>query len=381
MFKVLLALPIWLLTIATAQAADPLAVLHYQTALGACERGTQMPMPKSTGSLKILQAQLKRYQRNMQDALKIDPKLKDSSQTYTGSYFVNLPFSKGYEQCENNLTSKVEEAEAAITSNLTERNNRQTAQQDALKALEKKQQAVKPFLHAALNKYCHPFLVDRTKAAPDSEQQYFAAKKQALAAYPEVGNEFHGIIFVDPLTNQETTDSKQVYVWFNLCEEAFKAPPAATVAPTTPALPATPAARPTAPTPVVEDEGPSLPKPAKQPTAQPAVPSVAPIAPTAVDKPPVDDGKEISDAESDKEYEAQMEAEYQDALKKMTGDRLKIMEQMKRVPDYVDDDDNDFAKAKTWQYEKDEGNKCDIFHFKDNTLVKTDNLKKECPPF
>ncbi len=377
MSKLLLALPIWLLTIATAQAADPLAVLHYQTALGACERGTQMPMPKSTGSLKILQAQLKRYQRNMQDALKIDPKLKESSQTYTGSYFVNLPFSKGYEQCENNLTSKVEEAEATINSNLTERNNRQTAQQDALKALEKKQLAVKPSLHAALDKYCHPFLVDRTKAAPDSEQQYFAAKKQSLAAYPEVGNEFHSITYVDPLTNQETTDSKQVYVWFNLCEEAFKAPPAAAVTPT----PATSAPRPTAPASVVEDEGPSLPKPAKQPTVQPATPPVAPPAPVVADKPLADDGKEITDAESDQAYEAQMEAEYQDALKKMAGDRLKIMEQMKRVPDYVDDDDNDFAKAKTWQYEKDDGNKCDVFHFKDNTLFKTENLKKECPPF
>lgn len=79
------------------------------------------------------------------------------------------------------------------------------------------------------------------------------------------------------------------------------------------------------------------------------------------------------------------EAEYKSVMAKMQGDRLKVLKEEKRLPDFVDfvdDEDYNYQKATTWQYEKADGKRCSIYNFKENKLVKTNkNLAGACPPF
>jgi hypothetical protein len=76
-------------------------------------------------------------------------------------------------------------------------------------------------------------------------------------------------------------------------------------------------------------------------------PPVVTPAPTAVTPPPatatpaetVDDPK----------------VEYQKLLNATEGDRQKILKDEKRLPDYINDEDNDYKKADHWQYESEDG--------------------------
>jgi len=90
------------------------------------------------------------------------------------------------------------------------------------------------------------------------------------------------------------------------------------------------------------------------------------------------DSQEINQAEVEAEDET---AEYKSLLSKVQGDRLKILKEEGRLPDFVDDEDYNYQKAKIWQYEKANGSKCNMYTFKNNQLAKTQkNLRGQCPP-
>lgn len=90
------------------------------------------------------------------------------------------------------------------------------------------------------------------------------------------------------------------------------------------------------------------------------------------------DNQEINQAGVEAEDEM---AEYKSLLTKLQGDRLKILKAEGRLPDFVDDEEYNYQKAKIWQYEKANGSKCSMYTFKNNQLAKTQkNLKGQCPP-
>ncbi len=353
-------------------AKNDLAVQDFQAALDACERGIQMEMPRSRGSLRILHSLLKRYQRNVESALRRVPEIKESTQLYTGSYFVELSFSEAYQFCEANLPTRVEEAEAEIQRILEERKTRQAENEALLKKLEQKQAAAAPHISEAIESNCVPVLNEAEAVPPDVEQRYLAAKQKILSVYPEAAKQFHTVSLQDPYTKESLEETKPLSVWFETCEEAFahmgenqEETMAADDASATagglasleedegPMLPSAPASAAT------EDEGPMLP---------PLPASNAPISAAAT-----------SDEEDS--YQAELEAEYQSILDLVSGDKLSVLAQMKRLPDYVNDEDGEAVKASIWQFETPEGDHCDIFEFNGMTQTKKQALKQECPPF
>jgi hypothetical protein len=91
----------------------------------------------------------------------------------------------------------------------------------------------------------------------------------------------------------------------------------------------------------------------------------------------------MEDAGNDESYDAAAadQEEYKQVMATLAGDRLKVLKDEKRLPDFVDDEDNQYKKAKIWQYENDDGSKCKIYTFKGDKLSQSKTQKGECPPF
>ena len=86
------------------------------SAFRSCEKGLNMKMPKSRGSLKVLQSHFNSYQRNRDAALQIDDTLKSSkSEYYEGTSFVKKTFAEVYDICEKTFAQKVSEATAKVS--------------------------------------------------------------------------------------------------------------------------------------------------------------------------------------------------------------------------------------------------------------------------
>jgi hypothetical protein len=72
---------------------------------------------------------------------------------------------------------------------------------------------------------------------------------------------------------------------------------------------------------------------------------------------------------------------YQEWLAKMQGERLKILQQEKRLPDNVNRRDLDYHKATRWQYQKTTASgseKCVVYSFQNNQQVATKELYGQC---
>jgi hypothetical protein len=73
--------------------------------------------------------------------------------------------------------------------------------------------------------------------------------------------------------------------------------------------------------------------------------------------------------------------EYQKLLNAVEGDRQKILKDEKRLPDYINDEDNDYKKAEHWQYESEDGKKCTVYTFAKDGKATKKSVNGECPPF
>lgn len=353
-------------------AKNDLAVQDFQAALDACERGIQMEMPRSRGSLRILQSLLKRYQRNVESALRRAAEIKDSTQLYTGSYFVELSFSEAYQFCEANLPIRVEEAEAEIQRILEERKARQAENEALLKKLEQKQAAAAPHISEAIEINCVPVLNEAEAIPPDAEQRYLAAKQKVLSVYPEAPKQFHTVMLQDPYTKESLEETKPLSIWFETCEEAF-----ATIGEEEEVMAADDASATAGGlASLEEDEGPMLPSAPTSVIAEEEGPMLPPLPASNA---PISAESNMSDEEDS--YQAELEAEYQAILDLVSGDRLSVLAQMKRLPDYVNDEDGEAIKASIWQFETPEGDHCDIFEFSGMTQINKQALNRECPPF
>ncbi len=331
--------------------ADELANKKFRAALNVCEKALQVEMPKSYGSLSRLNGLLKRYQRNRDEALAVDPSLKDSTeQHYKGDFFADKPFVEAYRICEGELPSKVSQAESQVQQKESARKARQQALSEQSNALLEKIDLAKNYVASAINRHCANYLRAPTSASDAVSplyQEYQQAKQQAIATYPEIVRQFHQVLITDPENGEEKTVSKTVGLWFKYCDAQFTHQPEKEEEPPAKENPST----------AVEAEGPMLP------------PASPPVVEKTADAP----------EPSPENQEDEIDPDYQAALKYFKGDRLKVLTDEKRVPDFVDNEDNDLKKSNVWQYEDEE--KCTTYTFQSNKLTKSKTTPGECDSF
>lgn len=445
----------------TTQAVgrNDLAVKKFEFAIGVCEKGLQMNMPKSKGSLTILQNLFKKYQRHRDAALALEENLKNSEEErYTGSLFSKQTFLEVYQICEREFAEKLAKAEAAVADKMKNLDSQQAQASADIKMLLENTNTAKQQVVLAVDKHCASYLLkpEGGTSAP-VYNDYQAAKQQALEIYPAIVNQFHTATLTDNTTGKSKNVNKTVQAWFDYCETAFTGPatPAKLATVTSDSVPVASSDEGPSPaqpeesgvTPPAEIATPSaenvgiapypIPEPAPTSPAETAstLPTPEPVTPPAVVEetatplpPPTEIAMttlpppkievtpppersatspqtEKNDATEDKTtaplrnrtspsetaavieentMEANVDdevAEYKGVMAKAQGDRLKILKEEKRLPEFVDDADFNYLKAKVWQYEKSTGDKCNIYSFKGNQLVKsTKNLSGACPP-
>lgn len=384
---------LFLLTVSTANAVPQRAINKFKSALSSCDRGMQMAMPKSRGSLRVLQSLLKRYKSNRNAAIALDETVKElETEFYTGSFFtVETSFNEAYQICENDFSEKVSNAEALIAEKIIARKARQQQQQARREVLIEQSNAAKRQVFLAINEYCTHYL--RDPSATSLYEKYQTAKQKALELYPEIVKQFHEATILDRESGQEANFNRTVAAWFKYCEAAFTqqaqtmgpTPPPVTAAPVGPTPPPITAA-PVSPTFV--EEGPMPPSQVNAPTTtdmasvdETKTPQPTTSIDTHDEERPATTETSEGDDDDDEEYRQEMEAEYQKVIATMSEDRLRVLKDEKRLPDYVDDDDGNYKKAKTWQYEFEDENKCRTYAFKGNKLMRGKTSSGECPPF
>jgi len=404
------------LTFAVASDDDvqeAVAINHFQAALNACDRGLESPMPKSRGSLRVLQSLLKRYYRNRDDALKLEPTLKDSEiHRFTGSFFTETTYSEAYRSCEDRLPNKIAQAEEEIAAKQEARQQRQQERAAEMKRVLAKIEAAKEQVTIAINQHCLSYLrsLDSEEALNEGVDsplypKYQAAQRKAFAIYPDILKQFHDVTLVDTELNEEQTETKTVDAWFAKCDEAFTAdikeelllgdgetidtttmmevleegiptesdtadstdPATAEEAPFTDPATVSPATAST------DLEGPMMPpRPAVTDTlpVEEAEPFVEEAVTSAIDD---DELAEDQIFTEDEELAA--------AINALQGGKRKTLQKEGRFPDYMDDEDFDLNKSKYWQYEADDGSRCTTYTFRGNDVIKTSTQGGECPPF
>lgn len=419
--------PLLSLPLATQAADNKLAVKKFEAALSNCEKGLQAESPKSSGSLKILQLLYKRYERDRDEALGLDANLKDAKHLrYTGKFFVERSFDDVFQSCERDFSAKLGQAESDVNTKEQNRRVKQKEQQPQVEAVLKKLNSAMQHVAVAVNQHCVGYLRSPTpQIAAVVHKPYLAAKAAALDSYPDVVKQLHDSVIIDPEEERQVT--KTVQAWFRYCDEAFKNPASLNaekpvvseppVATTTPAVvtpppveikPVTPPVEvkvETAPVkpslPSIEDEGP-MPQPASTSTPTPVIaPTVAPtpivtpapaeVKPVTPPAPPVVTPPAVIPAPTTampppatatpSETVNDPKVEYQKLVDTLDGDRQKILKDEKRLPDYINDEDNDYKKADHWQYESEDGNKCTVYIFTKDGKATKKPINGECPPF
>ena len=390
---------------------EAVAINHFQAALNACDRGLESPMPKSRGSLRVLQSLLKRYYRNRDDALKLEPTLKDSEiHRFTGSFFTETTYSEAYRSCEDRLPNKIAQAEEEIAAKQEARQQRQQERAAEMKRVLAKIEAAKEQVTIAINQHCLSYLrsLDSEEALNEGVDsplypKYQEAQRKALAIYPDILKQFHDVTIVDTELNEEQTETKTVDAWFAKCNEAFTADikeelllgdgetidtttmmevleegipteSDTTDAATTEDEPFTEPETVSPPTESTDLEGPMMPP--RPPVADDtsSIEQESTFAEEAV--PATEEGDEFAEDEIFTEDE-----ELAAALNALQGGKRKTLQKEGRFPDYMDDEDFDLNKSKYWQYEADDGSRCTTYTFRGNDVIKTSTQGGECPPF
>ena len=353
-------------------AANPQAVSYFESALTACDRGLKMRMPRSRGSLRILKSLWNRYQYNRDLALKYDESVKDTTEHFYHGKFLSqkTSFLEAFKLCETDFPNKVKEAETVVTQNIKERELKQQQQAVQRQDLIKNQEAAKREVVLAVNEYCANRLNNPSLPVSSLYENYLAAKQKALSIYPQIVNQIHQATLIDMGTSEETNLSQSIQDWFNYCDTVFArqtdndsepVPAISQLSPISMAM-----VGPEGPTP------PNLKSPAA--TTSPTPPENNPANATKAEPKPAQSRDDITELDFDQE-------EYQQIVSTSTADRLKVLKNEGRLPDYVNDEDSDYQKANTWQYENEEQNLCNIYKFKENKLVESKNLSGECPSF
>lgn len=387
LITIIVALLILLLTDPAVSATQQRAITKFESALNACDRGMQMKMPKSRGSLRILKTLLKRYRRNRDAALNIDKTVKDSgTEYYTGNFFVEqTAFEEAYHTCENDFVDKVKMAEDLIAQKIEARKAKREERLARRQMMKEKSTSAQRQVFLAVNEYCAHYLRDPKIPLSPLYKKYETAKQKALELYPNIVQQVHQAMIYDAASGEEKNISKTVSAWFEDCESAFLRQGA--IGPIPPN---------TSMSQIIQDNSKSIkqippaittidsPKEKPSESIQEIDSSHEKKEAIQEDKVAVEENElaeEENEIQDEEDYRKEMEAEYQSVMKTMSADRLNILKKEGRVPDYVDDEDGHYKKSKIWQYEAEDESQCSTYHFKGNKLTQSKTLKGVCPPF
>lgn len=336
------------------------ALDEFITALNACDRGLAMPAPKSSGALSILQLLVKKYQDNSRDALASNADLKNLSTRYNGEILKSLSFAESYRRCEGQLGEKMKQAEVEVARQLELRRHRLLEQQRAAElSAVRKQQAE---YHAVIAiQHC------QTVTAPTAAvvfAKYSSEKQQALQLYPEITQQVLHIPHTSDVSKQNAAQ------WFQYCDQLLTRllpPPEPVIHLSFATLPYAVDVPPTL-LPMVEFILPPQSHVPRVPEVRSVLTAMATLQPVVTEK--------VSDKPLSKAEEM-----YQTVLAKMQGERLKVLQQEKRLPDHVNRRDLDYHKATRWQYQKNTASgseKCVSYNFVNNQPVVAKELYGKC---
>ncbi len=340
-------------------AADKLAIKNFETAIGFCERVLQAEMPKSSGSLRVLKSNWKKYQNNVQNALERAPDLaKTNSYTYSGGYFVEKAYSSIYQICNEELPEKINEAVAHLDELRRDRVARLNQQRALLKAIEQKTKIAKNYVTEAIDRHCATYVRSPSPNAIGLQISYQTAKQKALEIYPEITRHFHEATIFNSKLGQEEIVNKTVGSWFEFCDMTLNVniDPAVQLSSDT--------------VPVLSDHaGLILP------------PLPTDISDNVPPPPQIPISESVIEAAEDEEkaYSEEDDPEFQQAIQTVKGDRIKVLEKEKRLPDYVDHEDFNLNLSTWWRYENENATACVTYNFKVNSLTRTHEQPGECP--
>ncbi|MCV6637444.1 hypothetical protein [Candidatus Albibeggiatoa sp. nov. NOAA] len=362
-------------------ATDKLAIKNFETATGFCERALQSEMPKSSGSLRVLKGNWKKYQNNMDNALNRNPSLANASNhTYTGGYFVDKTFAEIYQVCNEELPERVNEAIEYIDELRRTRQARLSQQRALLDALEQKTKLAKDYVIAAVNQHCATYVRSPSPTATNLQMSYQMAKQKALETYADIGKHFHEATMFNSDIAEDETLNKTVESWFEFCDSAFNI--TQVIANTSvneqllPPQPETVSVLPDHANLILPPLPTNLP-PAQFVPPQPEMP-VQPVEEPA----PLDESDDEEYADTDyaaDDYSEEDDPDYQEAIRTLKDDRMKVLKKEKRMPDFVDNEDFNLGASSWWRYEKDDGRRCVTYSFKLNSLIRTQEQPGECP--
>lgn len=358
MFRYLGVFSLSILLVGPARASED-AMDEFVSALNACDRGLAMSAPKSLGALGILQMLLKKYQDSSHEALKTDADLKKLSTYYNGDVLKSVSFAEAYRRCEAQLGEKTKQAKIEVAKQLELRQRRLLEQQQVVDQLAVQKQQSEYHAVTAIQ-HCQAVTAP---TAPAIFAKYLSEKQQALQLYPEIVQQ------ILPLQRALGESKQSAAQWFQDCEQLFTR-----LLPPLVSKPLVYLSFSTLPY-LVEVSPTLLPMVEFVHTPQASLPEVRHVL-TITATPQPADLEKISDKPSSKTEEI-----YRTLLIKMQGDRLKVLQQEKRLPDNVNRRDLDYYKATRWQYQKTttSGNeKCVIYNFSNNQQVYAKELNGQC---
>lgn len=412
-----------------AVAENKAAVRYLDVALDNCERGMRAAMPRSAIALRVLQRYQQKYQRYREAALTIAPALEQYSEPYEGEgdFFNDKTYSEALEACELQFTDKVVKAQTVVAKRLAQAKQKIKAQ---TKTREQRLDRSRTEISHAIGRNCLPYnepptmemLSPKLKHQLNLDKMSFTlAIKKAQELYPAILQQTY------QATNTSTGEAVKFNVegWIDHCGKIFADYEASLIALhkqkeelEDQEIPEEDENFDEIPFPEDEedaegfladedlaaeeedDEGP-LPDdeteamaPAGPEAGLPSMEDTGPeeemdlaVGPTPEDEVPEEEIDEIPMEEAlpedEQEDEFPPEGEEDEFLNELRaavkGDRLKVLQDMGKVPDFTDNDDNP-ERADIWQFENDDGTRCTVFTFKGNKVVSRKKpIKGECP--
>jgi hypothetical protein len=425
---VTLALPVS----AHANTQNKIAQRYLDTALSHCEKGLQVPPPQSPVALMVLQRYEKKYQRYKQAALNIDGALAQSDAIYNGEFITAKSYQEIINQCELELSEKVDKAAQALAQ------KREQARKDQLKHAQSEAERRQFALDEALNgiqSYCFAYLAPPT---PDDlsatvegklsldKATYAMLRDKAAEIWPEAAKNRQRLSFSDAQGKPQTLE-RTLNEWYAYCDKVFadyrvslrelraaqKAQEEAGFADEEDS-----AMDDSMDDATLEDEGEfgqdeamdeavdeeddaamddmdeeadSVDDTAAEEAASEEMPVEIDEAPADTDDTSVTEevGAEIDEAEMEGEEmplemdeaaeddEIDETAEFDALRAQVKGDRLKTLDSLGRLPDYTGNDE-DTLKAKVWMFENEDTGRCEIYTFSGDKL-RSKKLRDECP--
>ncbi len=443
-FSLVLLLPMFWSS--AAWSLDAYTERNVRLAALQCEHALAVKPPKTALALRVLQRYFKKYALYRDAATARDPSVWASDEQHpSGKRFMDKAYSDILSHCEKTLPKKIEQAEQALLQYQAKQEaaaqQKALAQQ---KAQQQAMQQVQIAIENYCQTYLRTAPPDTLNAATEQQlnQDYAAythARKAALALSLDIQQAEFKSLVKGAQAQQLLAKKQTVRAWFEYCEIVFAdhlsktveaegppAPDSALIADTA-TIDAEVLAEAEAPKATATDkestsiallEEPSTPVEEQDKPIEDATESIETAHPIAEETPdsashtdetiadesidtaaaeeevleedtpeaaieeePEVDEMDEAEAVEDEAVNA-VEDEYSAILAKAKTDRAKILKKERRVPEYLDEDQEDALASKEWFYEdydkNDNPSACRIYVFSGHKLKEQESFKGSC---